>query len=370
MKKNSGITLIALVITIIVLLILAGVTIAMLGGNNGTPAKANEASAKDAVAAAKDRINLVASDALLDFYNLTYVNDTSVGSTDVKEQAQTAVWNKVKVESNYEGVTLTPNDTKKTITVTSTKDTYVSATCTVKQGGGITWSDWKAAGEEGVKIKVNGETKTVTEANAKDYYGTTVATVNEVPYGLFYIDFAGTYSGGEEGTVYLRAKNNIGRIELDNPSLSEDALRIMKQLNPQWNAVRINAESLTPAEQSAEYLCNPAVGLWSSLQTKFEEKYNKQTGDDYVNYVIGGPSIELFLASYNTIYNSEYSAHFKAADQSYTYPGYLYSNDEGKTFSTSYSSDISASNKEGGMYVDKSAGINEWLASPMAGPRR
>ena len=34
-KKNNGITLIALVITIIVLLILAGVTIATLTGENG-----------------------------------------------------------------------------------------------------------------------------------------------------------------------------------------------------------------------------------------------------------------------------------------------------------------------------------------------
>ena len=34
-KKERGITLIALVITIIVLLILAGVSIAMLTGNNG-----------------------------------------------------------------------------------------------------------------------------------------------------------------------------------------------------------------------------------------------------------------------------------------------------------------------------------------------
>ena len=34
-KKQTGITLIALVITIIVLLILAGVSIAMLSGNNG-----------------------------------------------------------------------------------------------------------------------------------------------------------------------------------------------------------------------------------------------------------------------------------------------------------------------------------------------
>ena len=41
-RKNEGITLIALVITIIVLLILAGVTIATLMGDNGILTKANE----------------------------------------------------------------------------------------------------------------------------------------------------------------------------------------------------------------------------------------------------------------------------------------------------------------------------------------
>ena len=40
MKKNEGLTLIALVITIIVLLILAGVTIAMLTGENGLLSRA------------------------------------------------------------------------------------------------------------------------------------------------------------------------------------------------------------------------------------------------------------------------------------------------------------------------------------------
>ena len=42
-KKNNGITLIALVITIIVLLILAGVTISTLTGENGILTKANQA---------------------------------------------------------------------------------------------------------------------------------------------------------------------------------------------------------------------------------------------------------------------------------------------------------------------------------------
>ncbi len=42
-KRNKGITLIALVVTIIVLLILAGISIAMLTGNNGILQKATDA---------------------------------------------------------------------------------------------------------------------------------------------------------------------------------------------------------------------------------------------------------------------------------------------------------------------------------------
>ncbi len=45
-RKNHGITLIALVVTIIVLLILAGVTIATLTGNNGILTRAEEAKNK------------------------------------------------------------------------------------------------------------------------------------------------------------------------------------------------------------------------------------------------------------------------------------------------------------------------------------
>ena len=55
-KTNKGITLIALVITIIVLLILAGVTIAMLTGNNGILTKATEAKQKTTEAAAKEKV--------------------------------------------------------------------------------------------------------------------------------------------------------------------------------------------------------------------------------------------------------------------------------------------------------------------------
>ena len=45
-KSTKGITLIALVVTIIILLILAGVSIAMLTGNNGILSQAGRAKRK------------------------------------------------------------------------------------------------------------------------------------------------------------------------------------------------------------------------------------------------------------------------------------------------------------------------------------
>ena len=46
-KKDSGITLIALVVTIIVLLILAGISIMMLTGNNGILQKTKSKHCQD-----------------------------------------------------------------------------------------------------------------------------------------------------------------------------------------------------------------------------------------------------------------------------------------------------------------------------------
>ena len=58
LKNNKGITLIALVITIIVLLILAGVSIAMLSGENGILNQATNATSETQVGAAEEAIKL------------------------------------------------------------------------------------------------------------------------------------------------------------------------------------------------------------------------------------------------------------------------------------------------------------------------
>ena len=64
LKRNKGITLIALVVTIIVLLILAGISIAMLTGQNGILNRASEAQEKTGTAQKEELVKLSVTDAL------------------------------------------------------------------------------------------------------------------------------------------------------------------------------------------------------------------------------------------------------------------------------------------------------------------
>ena len=76
LKGNGGITLIALVITIIVLIILAGISIAMISGQDGIISKAGQGAAANQLGAAKDKCALIAAEAVNDVYNQVYVNHT------------------------------------------------------------------------------------------------------------------------------------------------------------------------------------------------------------------------------------------------------------------------------------------------------
>ena len=58
-RKQKGITLVALVITIIVLLLLAGVTISLLVGENGIITKAKVGGNRTQQAQEKEKIELV-----------------------------------------------------------------------------------------------------------------------------------------------------------------------------------------------------------------------------------------------------------------------------------------------------------------------
>ena len=114
MKNNKGITLIALVITIIVLLILAGISIAMLTGNNGLLTKANDAKSETSRAEVIERINMelnaayadVLSGDISDFSNDAYITAINTNLTVNKEKVATAATD----EATKKILTITAND--------------------------------------------------------------------------------------------------------------------------------------------------------------------------------------------------------------------------------------------------------------------
>ena len=136
MDSSKGITLIALVITIIVLLILAGVTISMVVGDNGILTNAKNAGDKTALAEAKDTVRMAVADATTQYYadvNGTGVN-TDIGST---LNAYVAYYlDATRINITAKGITYSFADSTVTLTQGET-----SVTATLSNGilGG--WSD-------------------------------------------------------------------------------------------------------------------------------------------------------------------------------------------------------------------------------------
>lgn len=94
MKKNqNGITLIALVITIIVLLILAGVSIAMLTGENGILTKATSAKKESAIGEVEEAVKLGIAEIQADALDTVSSNKATTGIVTSSAIAKAAMRN-------------------------------------------------------------------------------------------------------------------------------------------------------------------------------------------------------------------------------------------------------------------------------------
>ena len=77
LKQNKGITLVALVITIIVLLILAGVSISLVVGENGVLSRATGASAKSKRGQLIEAMDLALEDCQTKYVNDVYADESA-----------------------------------------------------------------------------------------------------------------------------------------------------------------------------------------------------------------------------------------------------------------------------------------------------
>lgn len=149
LKNQKGITLIALVITIIVLLILAGITIALIAGQDNAPDKAVEGRARNAIGAAKDAINMKAATNLSTYYEENYVTNPQTASFGSKAEAayaaRTAGGDVVVEASCVAPVAPNPNANPAVAgsdgTIVLTSEGYSSEGTVDKTSGVISWSD-------------------------------------------------------------------------------------------------------------------------------------------------------------------------------------------------------------------------------------
>ena len=147
----------------------------------------------------------------------------------------------------------------------------------------------------------------------------------------------------------------------------------VKAMNPKWAAQRETA-TWNINEQAAAYLCSPVnETTYSTTSLPWKSYYNS----DKANYVIGSPSVEMYVKSYNQAYNGITGDNIYTLGAEYRatyYPGYIYtlngaqstiSNDDYQTGADT----LDYSNRYNNMYCGKNGSKGSyhwWLASPSA----
>lgn len=329
MQKNSkGITLIALVITIIVLLILAGVTIAALTGDNGILTQAGNAKYKTTEAESIERVQVEVA------------GSYGIDGTIDKEQLN-------KNLKNINGLIYNGNPLSD-----SNKIANLPATVTLN--------------EYDIVINANGGVEKIPEiiakirANPQAYYGKKVTNYKASDsdtntYKIFYVDKDNYFKDGYN-TIYLKADFS-GSVSC---STSYDASQtLIKRMNPLWatkgNTVAAKTTTISNSnEQAAAWLCDPS-------------KWTAYCDTDKANYAIGGPSVEMYVKSYNQTHGD---GALGCQYQTNNDPGYIYKvNDTIQNDGWYTNGDtLDYSMKYKSMYCGQNGNKtgNWWLASPSA----
>ena len=318
MKK--GISLIVLVITIIVLIILAGVGIMVITGQNGITNKATKAKDDYVIAQEKEQIIIA--------WNALAIDKASKIIDDIDNEI---LKNELKNNGNNVRVS-NIDDEKLVVKFNNTNNEYV-----VDKNGNIAFSGENASEENIDDSNAITANSIVNEGNASEYYGKYITnyvapTINEVNYNnynptitndeekwqIFYIGDA----GNDKNQIYLIASSYI-KYEYMPKSKNGNALNKQSDYQGYFNNV-LNDYPNGSGEVSErlkylnstwfEYIEETGVS-----QTYVNSKKTAYMLDDtiwsvyannYADYAIGGPSIELFKKSYEEYYNTELNFYF------------------------------------------------------------
>ena len=401
--KERGITLIALVITIIVLLLLAGISISMLAGNNSVLNRAGQSRAANALGIAKDQVNLAVMAAVQDYYQSIY-DGQNVSTTYTASNLDNYIVTNVKknnTENNEYNLEVTDvefgNWKNKKITLKYLPDgSIVKGTL---NNGVMTWGNIENAGQDPTLSE--GLDATAIAAAPTTYFGMDVVgyTTNErvkattsaqdtanpdecktIEWQVFYAGKIDDTDTTENNHIYLISKDYVENSYLPGKTISGTTyspLKIsgsnykvrmastttngimnayggsssitnstMKKLNKDYSITK-NYNSSNPNMKAVAYMLDKDI--WNS----------RYGNNNYSDYVIGGPSVELLFKSYNKFANGGNNVFQARAKSTY---GYEISKNSGANWDNSYSGFNAAP-----YCISSGSKANAyWMASPSA----
>ena len=315
-KGNKGITLIALVITIIVLLILAGVTIAALSGDNGILRRATEAKEQTNQKNDEETEKIGGYESTIDQYvdgngggsgggtgtNFTNVNTSDsnpagavpANSTVVEADASKGivikdknnnewVWIEVPKTTVFSGLTIDTTNTLTEQNYTDIKNKLIEYATTYREGKlgqGCNWTDeWYA--EDGDEL-VTASTSNLTEAQKAltngcgltyDEYKTAYQKMlkSVYTYGGFWI---GRYEAGIEGTTTetTNARSSHSNIEIGKSPKAISQKDAIPYNNVYCSEAQALAKEMTP---NSNYTSSLMFGIQWDLVCKYLEVKGK-----------------------------------------------------------------------------------------------
>ena len=357
-EAQKGITLIALVITIIVLLILAGVSIAMLTGQNGILTQAQNAKTTTENKSAEEKVKL------------------AVMSARTRSETAALELDKLKEEIANQGGTATNNEFPVNVTMDG-KSFTVTNTGVVTATGSSTTNPNPPASTDTLKAS-----DIAAKTDKTKIYGATVTgytlpsgTTTDVKWKIFYAD---------NSNIYLIADNYVERTNL--PNSTDGTTATANKPNDEYSGYARTAYfsniledykdgSSRITENRLKALNNDYFNTKGYTSTKSNMKsvaymmdttaWNSKFRDtNKAEYVIGGPTVELLFKSYNEKYKTAYESQaVESSDKSNT--GYQIRKTSSDDWSNSIGSMLTTSDS---LYVitKKTDAYVYWLASPSA----
>lgn len=353
MKKlnQRGITLIALVITIIVLLILAGVSIAMLTGQNGILAQAQKAKTTTDNKSAEEKVKLAVMAAR---------SQSETGALEADKLV-------TEVTTNYGGQAET---TAGGFPVTVTID---GKSFTVDENGTVEVSKYETSILSASDIAAKTDKTKIYGAKVTGYTLPS-GTTTDVGWKIFYADNSNIYLIADNyvertnlpystnGTTATSNKPNDGLSSYARTAYFSNILndyvtgsaRITDNKLKALNNDYFNTKGFTSTNsnmKSVAYMMDTTA--WNS---KF--KGNK------AEYAIGGPTVELLFKSYKGKYGTTYESQaIESSDKTNT--GYQIRKTSKDTWAN-YVSSMLTTNDSLYVITSQTNALAYWLASPSA----